>query len=769
MPEFWGAMGTVLVVTFVGKFIIDHKDGSANFEKPGEPSPVVNKGVFIMKVNKSFFYVLIVCIILPFFQPYVDVKAETDITTTDKYYMGDEYISGHTSVKNAQIKVIDNIFGAKANENGDFKLVYNSKYLKAGSDIKLGVYNEEDALVDTEIVTIRSDRQFLVSPLTTETETITFSGNSFSRVDLVAEGKVVATSPQRTMKAPKLTPGEFLTFDFRLSTGETVRVKKMVSLSSKDIFIYPMSNLSGRTKGTVSIPNAHLYYYVDNLWDAYQQNRLIEFYADEKGNFSQDFGTAMGIVPYFYVCVMEPVFDNFIGYGEPEYLEQSITLNPITNLSEEISGRATPNQTIEITDLDTKELIGETSSDDFGYYKLAVSQLVTDDFISVKAYSKEHPERVATRKTDVQRVYINDMNDASDTITGNSSFGTSVSVEVTSPTQQSLVTTLAVTVPSKKIYGPYSITEGRDFSLKTGRLASGSKVSLTFAKNGAKATLPAMTVNKVLTPAPSKTNVAVVNNKGTADAVTFKNILAGATVKVYTTKTGGVPVKTLKATTTSAKLSIPQLGRVTGTLYVTITNPGLKESDRVAISYLGEHSDAISSKLVKVINYKGKSDVVSIRNIAASDVINVYSSKNQLLATKRGKSGTTYSYSYKQFGTKANYIYVTITKSGMLESPKTKVTFLGEPSPALKAEQVKVTNNKRKSDVVTVCKIAVSDVIQVYSSKNQLLATKKVKSGTSISLSIKQLGSKASYIYVTNTKSGMVKSPKTKISFKKEK
>ncbi|MED1471637.1 hypothetical protein [Bacillus salipaludis] len=634
-----------------------------------------------MKFNKGFLYLLVISIILPFFNPYIAAKAETDLTTTEKYYIGDEYISGHTSVENAKIKVIskymngiDYISGAKANKNGDFKLVYNPYNPIAGTDVQLGVYNEENTLVDTEIVTIRSDRHFPVSPINTETENIIFSGNSFSSVDLVRNGQVIATTSQRSMKAPKLNPGDFLTFNFKLSTGDVVRVKKTVFLSGKDILIYPMSNFSGRTKGKVSIPNAHLLYYIDDLMYG-----SVEFRADANGNFNQTI-KAGGIVPYFYVCVFEPEFDNYIGKGEPEYIEQPVKINPITNLSTEISGRATPNQVIEVTDIDTNTLIGVTNSDDYGYYKLGVTNLVADDLISVKAYSTENPEKFVSSKTDVQKVYINEIDDASNVISGVSSFGTSVSVAVTPPTTKPLFKTMSLTATAlnTKNFGPYPITEGRAFSLKTGRIASGSKVSLTFMKNGEKTTLPAKIVNHILTPAMLKKDVAVINKKGKKDTVTFKNIKPGSTVRAYTKNTGGSLIKSLKSTSTSAVLTITQLGKVKGTVYVTITNPGLKESDRVAVSYLGEQSDSISKHYVKVTNNKRKKDIVSISKVTKSDIIKVYSSKNKLLASKEVKKGTSTSFSFKQLGARAGFIYVTITKKGMLASPKTKVSFKKE-------------------------------------------------------------------------------------------
>ncbi len=88
----------------------------------------------------------------------------------------------------------------------------------------------------------------------------------------------------------------------------------------------------------------------------------------------------------------------------------------------------------------------------------------------------------------------------------------------------------------------------------------------------------------------------------------------------------------------------------------------------------------------------------------------------------------------------------------------------------LKTSQIKAANNKGKKDKITVKSLSKGDTVKVYnaSKKGTVLATKKA-SGSSVNLSIKQLGKKAGKVYVTVTRSGMTESSRTAVSYKAEK
>ncbi|MEK3806970.1 hypothetical protein MHB63_10545 [Bacillus sp. FSL H8-0547] len=178
-------------------------------------------------------------------------------------------------------------------------------------------------------------------------------------------------------------------------------------------------------------------------------------------------------------------------------------------------------------------------------------------------------------------------------------------------------------------------------------------------------------------------------------------------------------------------------------------------------------STDLKTEQIKVTNNTGKSDTVSVSGIAKGDIVKVYnaSSKGSLLGQVTS-AGTSATVTIKQLGTKSGKVYVSVTKPGMLESSRTAASFNGEISSALKTSQMKITNNKGKADIVAVSGLAKGDIVKVYnaSSKGTLLG-QATSSGSNVSVSIKQLGVKKGYVYVTVTKSGMSESSRTAASF----
>jgi hypothetical protein len=84
------------------------------------------------------------------------------------------------------------------------------------------------------------------------------------------------------------------------------------------------------------------------------------------------------------------------------------------------------------------------------------------------------------------------------------------------------------------------------------------------------------------------TQVYVVNNKRKADLVTVKGIAKGDIVKVYKAKTGGELWSAQQATGPNVSMSISQLGKKSGKVYVSIMRFNRAESSRMAIAFKGE-------------------------------------------------------------------------------------------------------------------------------------------------------------------------------------
>jgi hypothetical protein len=112
---------------------------------------------------------------------------------------------------------------------------------------------------------------------------------------------------------------------------------------------------------------------------------------------------------------------------------------------------------------------------------------------------------------------------------------------------------------------------------------------------------------------------------------------------------------------------------------------------------------------------------------------------------------------------------VTVTQPGLTESKRVAVSFAGEQTNALKASQVKITNNKNKNDTIAVSSIKKGDVVKVYNADGKQLAKSEAAKGTSTSITIKQLGTKKGTVYLTVTSSGMKESHKTAVSYSAEK
>ncbi|QOS88829.1 hypothetical protein [Peribacillus sp. JNUCC41] len=177
---------------------------------------------------------------------------------------------------------------------------------------------------------------------------------------------------------------------------------------------------------------------------------------------------------------------------------------------------------------------------------------------------------------------------------------------------------------------------------------------------------------------------------------------------------------------------------------------------------------SISSKSVQITNYVGKSDSVKVSALAKGDVVKLFDSKGKLFATSKPVSGTSTTFSIKQLGKNAGFIYVSNTRSGMLESSRVKVSFKAEPkTPKPSASNIMIKNNKGKSDTVIVKGLKKSDVVKLYSSSGKYLSS-KTSTSSSATLTVKQLGKGSGSVYVTVTRPGMNESDKVKKTFKAE-
>ncbi|WHY91672.1 Ig-like domain-containing protein [Neobacillus cucumis] len=82
--------------------------------------------------------------------------------------------------------------------------------------------------------------------------------------------------------------------------------------------------------------------------------------------------------------------------------------------------------------------------------------------------------------------------------------------------------------------------------------------------------------------------ITVYNYKGKSDKIKITKIRKGSVIKVFKSNSTGSPVASKKAYSTTATVFVKQLGKKSGKVYISITNPGLIESVRISEKYSGE-------------------------------------------------------------------------------------------------------------------------------------------------------------------------------------
>ncbi|MCW4358448.1 hypothetical protein K3L72_11740 [Bacillus altitudinis] len=692
-------------------------------------------------------------------------------TTVDRYQYGDNYLTGKTT-PNAIVAFADwgvpanwkskYMHYATADSNGNFKLF--SSNFSSGQTIELDTYDQNGTKLSSNKVYVFKESFTSLDPIYDTSQELTGKTVKNTKVEVMKDGKVIASGTFNDaihLKLPVLNAGTFLTV--KMTTGSNIDVYKKI-VNPKQISLIPTTKWSKSVKGKTGIPYAKIIFK--------KQKEVIQtLTADDDGNFelSVDKNTIKAL-DQSYFQVIEPSYNNALHEKIFQITATTPTINPFTQLSTSVGGTAAPESIIHILDGEGR-VIGEGQTDSNGVYDVPVSKLIGGDLITVKTFMADNPSETDQSQEDVQKVYVEDIDDSSDTINGFSTFGSNAVVEVQSDSTNSTIKAMSKlsTSSTKKKYGPFPITPGKNFKLKTGKLTKGSKVTITLQSGKRKVSLPVVTVKKIVTSPLAASQVKVTNNKGKNDTVTIKGIKKQSVIKIFKQASGGTAIAQQTASSSNMTISMKQLGQTSGTLYISMKEPGLKEGNRVPIRYQGEKADALKVNQIKINNLKNKNDVITVSKLKKKDVIKVYSTNGKLLAASKPANSSSIKLYVKQVGAKSGKVFVTRSSDKMLESGKQAVSFKGEPSSALKGSQINIVNNKKKNDVITVSQLAKQDLVKIYNQSGKLIGQSTVSKGKVVKVTIKQLGAKGGKIYVTVTGKGMSESSKIVKTFKAEK
>ncbi|GLF89488.1 hypothetical protein Saga11_07470 [Bacillus safensis] len=718
----------------------------------------------------------ILCVMMLSFHIQESVSATEGgtITTVDRHQYGDDYLTGKT-IPNAIVAMGD--WGsyldwksryqhyAKADSKGNFKLFIANK-ITAGQTLNLDTYDQKGTLLASKKVYIFKASFNYLDDIYNTSQELTGKTVKNTKVEVMKDGEVIASgtfNDEIHLTLPALSAGTFLTV--KMTTGSNIDVYKKI-VKPKGILLSPTTNWSKLVKGQAGIPYAKV------VLMNYRTHEIIQsMIADEEGDFEFNVDKeTLKALDQSRIKVIEPAYDNILK-EEFFYVKSTApTFNPFTQLSTSISGTATPDSIIKVLNGEG-QIIGEGQTDTDGKYDVPVSKLIGGDLITVKTFMADNPSETDQSQEDVQKVYVEEIDDSSDTINGVSTFGSNAIVEVQSNSTDNTIKAMSKlsAKTTKKKYGPFTITPGKNFKLKTGKLTKGSKVTITLQSGKRKVSLPVVTVKKVVTSPIVASQVKVTNNKGKNDTVTIKGIKKQSVIKVFKQSSGGKAIAQQTASSSNLTISLKQLGQTGGTLYISMKEPGLKEGNRVPIRYQGEKSDALKTNQVKINNLKNKNDVITVSKMKKKDVIKVYSSNRKLLATSKPANSSSIKLYVKQVGTKSGKVYVTRSSDKMLESGKQAISFKGEPSAVLKSNQINIVNNKKKKDVITFSKLTKQDVVKIYQPSGKLIGKSAASKGKVVKVTFKQLGAKGGKLYFTVTGKGMSESSKTVKTFKAEK
>lgn len=276
---------------------------------------------------------------------------------------------------------------------------------------------------------------------------------------------------------------------------------------------------------------------------------------------------------------------------------------------------------------------------------------------------------------------------------------------------------------------------------------------------------------------PLADNVTITNNSGKADTIYVCGLAPGDKVNIYTATIGGklLGTVTVGGNNTDVTKSISQLGVSGGSIYISVTSKGMRESGRVRADFSTEsQSEAPNSDNVTITNNSGKADTIYLSGLAPGDKVKMYTaaSGGKLLGSATVGSGKTEAtLSVSQLGTNSGSVYISTTSSGMLESSRTKIDFSAEgQSDSISTDNVIITNNSGKADTIYVTGLTSGDKVNVYnaSTSGKLLGSATASSNGDATVSIGQLGTSDGCVYLSTTSSGMLESSRVKVSYSSE-
>ncbi len=269
----------------------------------------------------------------------------------------------------------------------------------------------------------------------------------------------------------------------------------------------------------------------------------------------------------------------------------------------------------------------------------------------------------------------------------------------------------------------------------------------------------------------SASNVIVTNNSGVADTITVRNITSGDIIKVYDspTATNLLGTATVDNSSTSVTISVPQLGVLSGSVYISVKSINKTESGLSKIDYAAESaSNTPNVANITVVNNYGIAGTVTVKGLRGNDLVKVYSTINGVTVLGTGTVGT-YStevtVSVGQLDVDGGKIYISTTSAGKLESSRTEVEYTGKTLSTAPAESnITVYNYTDIQSAVEVTGLKSGDIVKIYdlAINGNVLGTATVATNsTRVKVTVSDLNANGGKVYVSVRNTGKTESDRT--------
>lgn len=571
------------------------------------------------------------------------VYAQGNVTTVNRFYSASEVVSGKTT-PNTRVKYVGKnnygdtygVFSAVSNKDGNYK-IYVGKH-EADTTFRINTYDRNGNLIEfDEVFVLKAslEANFFIhlydssiiydqgeigqTPIPRPMAQVYCRASKGSKIEVIIDDKVVKKTSSyigdedSILECPDIHIGDFV--KIRVSKGKVIKTYELLATMydkyDKFMRTYPIST----SKITTWSDSISIYLPSNLKYSGLFNNDNSALPTGVKGVIKQSFDENTTLEDLKPLTLYDKEFENVINV-ETLRLNTSPKpeINPVSQISKEVTGTATANSLITVLDEQNTKL-GESMTNENGRFAVAVNRLDPDTVLKVET-RMPNTNQYDYRYTSVEEVYIDDLSDKNAYITGQSSFGTEAEVyllESNPITNNSMmkslnsnglttaasrlttngVTSKGITTRLKKRIGRFTIRKGSTFKLYIGKQKANSIIQVVLKENKKSLSLPSQMVkdktapvisniknngfyNVSITPAFNEGNATIdgrpyvkktkITKEGKHKLI-VKDSAGNATTVVFTIDKRA-PLKPIVNKIKSNSLSLSGKGEVGATIYI---------------------------------------------------------------------------------------------------------------------------------------------------------------------------------------------------------